>query len=504
MRKTRFEEIGRAASDLASSANVLLERFNQSTGSGTVSFNVSKLIHGSDVSYADCVSRITSVAEIAGKFEGAKDLLLVPLSHVTQLKQAIDDTQQRLDTLANQFQQIFQSGGGIAAFNYDNFHLQASNGQNHDLRSHFKQVSDATEILLEAFFRILVILRPAKTTYSFQAATKALSGVIEAASGELEKLRADNVALKKAVANAESKASDAKTAAEEAVRNRDEAAKDRKTVGEYLSDATDKKATIDTVHAATEALEAKVEEYEKTFTAFQRQLDDRNTDFETGQKQQQHLFKQFDKQRDDVAALIRQSEDMLKGATVAGLASSFSTAKSSLDWQLFFARLSFYFGILFLFASAIPLMVYVFFPILAPLLKSHFPEFASVGTTLDAQHEVTGWQYLGQVLARFIILLPAAWFVSFSAIRHSSLFRLREHYAYKYSMAVAVEGFRKQAPGYESEIAALVLEQIAFNPADKLIHSKDLAEGKVPHPLMNLILERFRSGLSKGGGDPAK
>lgn len=142
-------------------------------------------------------------------------------------------------------------------------------------------------------------------------------------------------------------------------------------------------------------------------------------------------------------------------------------------------------------------MLYVFLPILTPFLQIRFPEFASVAPALDTQGEMSGWQYLGQVLARFIILLPAAWLVSFAAIRHSSLFRLREHYAYKYSMAVSVEGFRKQATGYESEIAALVLEQLAFNPADKLTPSKDIPEGKVPHPLLNILVEKFRNGLNK-------
>jgi hypothetical protein len=64
-------------------------------------------------------------------------------------------------------------------------------------------------------------------------------------------------------------------------------------------------------------------------------------------------------------------------------------------------------------------------------------------------------------------------------------------------MAVSVEGFQKQAKGYESEIAALVLEQLAFNPADKLTPSKDISEGKVPHPLLNILVDKFRNRLSK-------
>lgn len=62
-------------------------------------------------------------------------------------------------------------------------------------------------------------------------------------------------------------------------------------------------------------------------------------------------------------------------------------------------------------------------------------------------------------------------------------------------MAVSVEGFKKQAAGYEDEIAALVLEQLAFNPADKLIPSKDMAEGKVPHPILNFLMAKIEKRL---------
>jgi len=59
-------------------------------------------------------------------------------------------------------------------------------------------------------------------------------------------------------------------------------------------------------------------------------------------------------------------------------------------------------------------------------------------------------------------------------------------------MAVAVEGFKKQAPEYEQEIAALVLEQLAFNPTDKLIPSKDIKEGKAPGLIAAFLLEKIR------------
>ncbi|KZK79991.1 hypothetical protein PsAD13_04983 [Pseudovibrio sp. Ad13] len=497
MRKTQIEEISLGAADLASSATDLLGYFNSSTESGSVYFNVKKNIHGTDISYADCLSRVVVVADISETFGKSNHSLLVPLPRILQLKQAIDGSKQHLDTLANQFRQIVQGGGGVGSFNYDNFHLQTVNGQNHDFRAFFKNFCDTTESLLEAFFSILVVLRPSKATFSFQAAANALSSLVQSSSEEIEKLRTENMELKKAVADALTKASDTRTAWEEAVRLKDESAKERKTIGEYLADATEKKASIDSIQYLASSLEDEVTQYQNNFDGFDKRLKARNADFEEGNQIQRQLFERFQEQEQSVTDLINQSEGMLKGATVAGLASSFSTAHEELGRQLLWARISFYIGIFFLFISAVPLMVYVFLPILVPFLQGSFPELASIASTNSPQTEVTGWQYLGQVMARFIILLPAAWFVSFSAIRHSSLFRLREHYAYKYSMAVSVEGFQKQAKGYENEIAALVLEQLAFNPADKLIPSKDIKEGKIPQPMLNLFLERFRSGLDK-------
>jgi len=505
MRKTKIDEIGLGAKDLASTAIELLEFFNGSGADGLNNFDVKKEIHGTDISYADCVSRITTIAEIADKFGSSKHFLMLPVNRITQLKQRIDEAQKHLDTLGNQFRQTINSGGGMRSFNYDNFHLQTTNGQNHDLRGHFKNFTDSTEALLEAFYQVLTVLRPTRSTYSFQAAANALSSLIEDSSEQIHKLHEENAGLRKAVAAAsdqvtaaEAQAKKAKEAAEETSRTRDEGAKDRKTIGEYLADSTDKKTAIETAHSEASLLEDEVEEYREKFKSFDRQLEARHKDLKTGMEKQEKLFANFDGQKDSVDSLIADSESMLKGATVAGLASSFSEAHRKLGWQLLWARVSFYVGITFLFISAIPLMLYVFLPILAPFLQTLYPEIASAVPAFDTQTEISGWQYLGQVLARFIILLPAAWLVSFAAIRHSSLFRLREHYAYKYSMAVSVEGFRKQATGYESEIAALVLEQLAFNPADKLTPSKDIPEGKVPHPLLNIFVDKFRGGLDKG------
>lgn len=496
MRTEKIASIIQSVQKLNDSANNLLSSFNAPLDDGSVTFDIKAPIFGSDVNFVECMSRIMSVSQVVERFEKTNNHIMVPLPRLTHFEQSIISTQQYVDALISIFQQM-PSTGGILQITYDTFQAQQKNGQTIDLRSPFKSFTDSLDQLLESFFQVLVIIRPTKATYSFQAAANSLSNLVASVSGEMESLRKEVATLRKQASASEALVASTKESAEESARIRDESAKDRKTVSEYLSEATDKKTSIDSVHLSATSLENEVAEFREKFEAFDRQIEKRTEDFTTGSVNQATLFESFSAQEAKFKELINQSENMLKGATVAGLASSFSNAHKDLGNQLFWARLSFYFGILFLFVSAIPLMFYVFLPIIAPLLKSSFPAFAEISASHDLNQTLTGWQYIGQVLARFIILLPAAWFVSFSAIRHSSLFRLREHYAYKYSMAVSVEGFRKQAPGYESEIAALVLEQLAFNPADKLIPSKDIREGKVPHPMLDLLLNKFRTGLDR-------
>ncbi|MFC6655198.1 hypothetical protein ACFQEX_06535 [Roseibium salinum] len=114
MRKTKIDEISLGANDLVTTATELLEFFNSSGEDGSPNFNVSKAIHGTDISYADCVSRIASIAEIADKFGNSKHFLMVPANRITQLKQRIDETQKHLDTLGNQFRQILKVEAGCS------------------------------------------------------------------------------------------------------------------------------------------------------------------------------------------------------------------------------------------------------------------------------------------------------------------------------------------------------------------------------------------------------
>jgi len=104
-------------------------------------------------------------------------------------------------------------------------------------------------------------------------------------------------------------------------------------------------------------------------------------------------------------------------------------------------------------------------------------------------------QFLGQVLARFVILLPGIWFVTFCTNRYNAIFKLKEHYYYKYSVAVSVDGFKKQAPEYQSIITAIAFEQLAFNPADKL--GKQDFTKNASNPILDILVKILKRESDK-------
>ncbi|SDG02960.1 hypothetical protein SAMN05216337_11087 [Bradyrhizobium brasilense] len=81
------------------------------------------------------------------------------------------------------------------------------------------------------------------------------------------------------------------------------------------------------------------------------------------------------------------------------------------------------------------------------------------------------------------------WLVRFAGARHERLFRLRQHYAYKFSVASSVEGFKKQAPELEQGIAATAFYELTFNPATRMdVNSTD---SRYPNPAMEWIMKKL-------------
>ena len=98
-------------------------------------------------------------------------------------------------------------------------------------------------------------------------------------------------------------------------------------------------------------------------------------------------------------------------------------------------------------------------------------------------------EIVAQAVVRILLLLPAAWFAKFAAARHAALFRLKEHCAYKYSVASSVEGFKRQAEPFQDAIAGATFFELTFNPADRM-ESKG-QEQRSPNPVMEWLMKKL-------------
>lgn len=110
-------------------------------------------------------------------------------------------------------------------------------------------------------------------------------------------------------------------------------------------------------------------------------------------------------------------------------------------------------------------------------------------------------QVLAGLGSRGLLILPALLLAGFAAHRHSALFRLREEYSHKYSMAASVQGFKIQAPSFQEPIAAAVFTELLHNPAatmDKLQSAN--RNGFVDKLIMPRVEEALKRATNLQGG----
>jgi hypothetical protein len=170
------------------------------------------------------------------------------------------------------------------------------------------------------------------------------------------------------------------------------------------------------------------------------------------------------------------------------LAASFSALQDKINSELTWARFGFYFSILLLVALSAPIALYVF-PGAHELFK--YLTGWDPGPLVPKSDAQKAPEVIAQVLARALLLIPGIWLVRFTGARHERLFRLREHYAYKYSIASSVEGFKKQAPELEQGIAAAAFYELTFNPATRMDANSE--ESRHPNPVMEWVMKKLGS-----------
>jgi hypothetical protein len=469
-------------------------------GPGGQKIDLSTEIPGTAHSITEINLRVGSLLQMASCMTSEQDPSLVPQARINEFKAPVDQMLSQYLTINETLARIKSEGGGVGIIDPASSSLQSQQGEiKLELATHFTHIWNHSEAALGALYPLLGILR-AQGFGDFSSAHAAFSAIVQEVQKERRKfadlVKEGQKARDELKARGQKLNEELETLKENAVsvneeisRLRSESENYRKSLSEYASEGTDKITSIRATNADAEELEKAVETYQAQFTNFQNQLDRREKIIERGNLRQQELVESLNAVEKEINEINDHSRTMLSGATIAGLAGEFGNIRNSLSDELKKARRVFYLSIGLLFLSLIPLILYVFPGVFARL---------GVPTSITTAHgteTMSALEFLGQIAARAILLIPAAWFTKFAAARHAALFRLKEHYAYKYSVAASVDGFKQQADPYKNEIAAATFFELTFNPADRM-EGKG-GEERHPNPAMEFVMKKL--GMTEDG-----
>jgi hypothetical protein len=439
---------------------------------------------------------LTFLAQVEG-IRQASTLTLIPSEPAEALKSRFHDLKNSLMGIRQGIEAAVNAG--ISGLTMTPLSLTRADNQKFDLDTEFSRIF---QLISSASTFLLPIRLAARSEPSLQQSIEVLSRNSELLINLLADARSTATTIQSLSTDAKQAAKDIETIiggirAEKisAVELKDEISKGLNTISESAKEVNRHLASVAQVANDATVLSNQVIAYQAQFSTFQSSLDEKEQRYGNQSAKVDTMVERNEKNSAEIERLTKDANAMLTGATVAGLASAYAKVREELTRQLFMARWSFFVGIAFLTVSLLPLALYVF-----PYLFAWLPIPEHLAQPAPPPSDIKFEIYALQILARLAMLLPAAWFLRFAANRHASLFRLREEYSHRYSLASSVEGFRKQAEEFKGHIAAATYANISVNPATALDSSKKSTDGDPPNPFMRRFLDFFTKGLDKGSG----
>jgi hypothetical protein len=479
-----IESIRTAAADLAETNDSLKEAVSEGL------FTSSDVIPSTDYTTSDLSTAISTLCNFAAGIDLKDSGPFVPRSFLDALLSKLNDIQAQCVEVRNAFG---NSNGGTKNWNKDAFIVTYRNDAQYNFSKQLRGLYGRIDGAFAAWYQLRTVLRTPRIS-EFGRLASQLEQRSSTLIGLDEQINETKTQISENLERSRNDLEVSTAAKAEIDRLLKEAESSRKTISEYAAEATNRAAEIKSVEEKAATLSATVGEYQAEFEAFDEELQKRTERFERENAQLDEIHSSLNSDEAEIKRLIEQSEGLLRGATNVGLAASFSSLQEKIDNELRWARRSFYLSIAILIFLSIPIALYVF-PDLKFILRQVF------GLGIDAiipksMENHTSQEILAQIAARALLLVPGIWLVRFTSARHERLFRLREHYAYKYSIASSVEGFKRQAPDLEQGIAATAFYELTFNPATRMDVSS--TETRYPNPAMDWFLKKL-GGAPEGG-----
>lgn len=476
-----FKEVVEGGKRILSDWPELIEALQTLEGPNGTKFNLENVVPGTSVVLLWLDERVLALGNLLKSLEGVKVDGGAPLPKVYSdgLRNQFNNLDSQVNSLKTNIGSV-NTNGGVNSLDPASWVVTVKNtNQSINFASLLQNLNAAIEAVLVDYFKVSQIVHAPK----FNAFSEAVREFSTKAKG----MRGNATRVKRFKADIETTKVKAERILKDISDNKDTSDIYLTDIANNLGNSKNNKNTIqthldevETLSQKASILETEVQGYEIKFEEFQNTLSDRNKEFAEWSKNANSLKEKLDGQKSEIERITQQAELMLKGATNAGLAATFNDALNKIDENLKGAKKAFYWAIGFLFVSAVPLAGYVFLSLKGGSLIGIESE-QSIWTNLYFNPFIT--------FAFALLMIPTAWLAKFSASRHHQLFQLKEHYQYKYSLAMAVDGFKKQAPEHADAIAAETFNRLLFNPADRL-NGVGEADGH-PSPLMNWLMNKL-------------
>ncbi|MGB3044957.1 MAG: hypothetical protein WBB98_17425 [Xanthobacteraceae bacterium] len=484
MNEQLIADIGATLERLSVGMADIREKLERSTDGGQNKLSLDARLPDMDVSPIEIFASFSELKGALGDIRisngtFAPKALLTPL--LTKLNELFD----RVAAVSSVFANV-EANGGIKSIDAGSFSIVANNDSAHHFAKPLRNLFTSLDEAFASWYHTRPIIKAprlaefGKLAIELERQRNAVHSIIEDANSTASEAKRHSERLTTLLG-------ESIAAKDEIVRISQEGQTDRKTIAEYAAEATTKLADIRSTDEKSAEFDTAIDNYQTKFSEFEKSIEQRNQSISKETESLQGIHRDLESKKNELSRLLSEAEGLLKGATNVGLASSFSGRQAKIAKELVWARLSFYLSILFLIVLSIPIALYVF-----PGLQT---AAAALGINLSivlprgSIGEHSAPDTLAQIAARALLLIPGIWLVRFTSARHERLFRLREHYAYKYSIASSVEGFKKQAPDLEQGIAAAAFHELTFNPATRM--DANSVESRYPNPIMDWVLKKL-------------
>jgi hypothetical protein len=188
--------------------------------------------------------------------------------------------------------------------------------------------------------------------------------------------------------------------------------------------------------------------------------------------------------RKETQRLQDRSREVLGEATMTGLTESFAREMNSAKSQLFRTQILFFLSIVFLLVSAgAVLNAFPWLEAWARPIRLEPPP--------NADPYAVGLFHFVNLLNKAILLVPALLLLGFAAKRYAEVFRIKNLYTYKYTVAASLPGFKIEAPAHAEAITAAAFKELLANPRDAETRPLKDATAKEENPFLSRFLEPY-------------